>query len=227
MKQLLNNEELVKYTDLSIDFDGFIHTENIDKISSAISKAQMDITNPKKSTLNPYFKSKYSNLSDIINVIRLPLAINEIAVMQAPYTPIDGIGVETLLSHSSGQWIKFRFKVKPPKNDIQTIGSLISYIKRFALSSALCISGEDEDDDGNIGSGKDKKDEKITKEQMNLLNSLVKEKNIKREELLSFSSSLTGRDIKSSTSLSKDEMDCVLEYFKNEYKNNKEENINE
>ncbi len=62
---------------------------------------------------------------------------------------------------------------------------------------------------------------------MNLLNSLVKEKDIKREELLSFSSSLTGRDIKSSTSLSKDEMDCVLEYFKNEYKNNKEENINE
>jgi hypothetical protein len=231
MDSISNVVNIIKSED--IESDGFIHSEDASKIFLALSKAQGDIINPKKSIVNPFFKSKYADLSVIIDACRLPLSINEIACMQAPYTPKDGtVGVETLFGHSSGQFIKFRFKIKPNKFDIQSVGSIITYIKRFSLSSALLIVGDNDDDDGNAGITLPIKPPinvpkidptKVTKEQSVELTNLIKEKDIQREALLEIASSVCNRKIDNSNQLNKTEMNSLIENIKNNYKN-KEEN---
>jgi len=226
-------------TSSDIESDGFIHSEDVSKIFLALSKAQGDIINPKKSIVNPFFKSKYADLSVIIDACRLPLSVNEIACMQAPYTPKDGtVGVETLFGHSSGQFIKFRFKIKPNKFDIQSVGSIITYIKRFSLSSALLIVGDNDDDDGNAGMTPPTKPPilspridltKVTKEQSVELTNLIKDKDIPRDRLLVISSSICDRQIDNSNQLNKIEMTEVINYIRDKYNEetynkNKEEN---
>lgn len=51
--------------------------------------------------------------------------------------------------HESGEWIEYDpIKMKPVKNDPQSIGSAITYAKRYALSAIFGITS-DQDDDGN------------------------------------------------------------------------------
>jgi len=69
--------------------------------------------------------------------------------VQEATTSQEGVSVVTRVLHSSGQWIEFGpFTIPLGKKDAQSVGSACSYAKRYALSAALAISAE-KDDDGN------------------------------------------------------------------------------
>ncbi len=123
-------------------------SETICEISKAISIAQGEMKPASKSTVNPFFKSKYSTLAQIWEVIREPIAKNGLSVFQ-DVTSRDGmISITTRVSHSSGQWIEFGpLDIPLLKKDAQAVGSAISYGKRYALSAALGVVSEEEDDD--------------------------------------------------------------------------------
>lgn len=138
-------------------------SEDITELAKALAKAQNSLKNPNNTANNPYFKSKYAPLPDVLNDIRPILAGNGISVIQSPVANEEGgIGVETMLLHESGQYLLTDpYFLKPVKNDPQTAGAAITYARRYALNAALGISGE-EDDDGNIANGKVKSNPRQT-----------------------------------------------------------------
>lgn len=63
----------------------------------------------------------------------------------------DGDGLTTIVMHESGEWIMATAKLELSKPDPQGQGSAITYMRRYALSAALGLVTED-DDDGNAAS---------------------------------------------------------------------------
>jgi hypothetical protein len=128
-------------------------SENVNEIASALAKAQGEMLPAVKDAANPFFKSKYSDLKSVSDVIKDPLQKNGLSVLQDTTTMEKSVSVTTMIMHSSGQWIQFSPMTLPiSKADIQGFGSAITYARRYALCSALCIvSSEDRDldDDGN------------------------------------------------------------------------------
>lgn len=130
-------------------------SSSIGELAMALSKAQAKMGHAKKETENPFFKSKYADLASVIEVAREPLGLNSLCYVQ--YVQKDeksGIGLVTKLMHSSGQWIDSFLPLVLTKNDMQGLGSAISYARRYGLSSMLGIAQED--DDGNHASQRGK-----------------------------------------------------------------------
>ena len=117
---------------------------DISEIAPAFLKAQAEMGSAEKNQINPFYKSKYADLSSIIDACKSALNNNAIMVLQ----PIDGMTVETILIHSSGQWFSSSTPiVAKALNDPQALGSAITYACRYALQSICTIPRED--DDGN------------------------------------------------------------------------------
>lgn len=127
-------------------------SEQINEIAAACAKAQLDLKPAVKDAVNPAFKgSKYADLAAIVEASRV-YAKYGIAVFQDVTTGEAGASVTTRLAHSSGQWIEFGpLTIPMAKRDAHGAGSATTYAKRYALSAALGISS-DEDDDGNAAS---------------------------------------------------------------------------
>lgn len=123
-------------------------SEQINEIAAACAKAQAALKPAIKDATNPAFRSKYADLASIVEAAKV-YAANGVAVWQDVTREDGGIGVRTRLAHTSGQWIEVGPLVVPlTKVDAHGVGSATTYAKRYALSSALGIAA-DEDDDGN------------------------------------------------------------------------------
>lgn len=121
------------------------------EIGQALAKAQAEIVAARKDATNPFFKSKYATLDSVWNACRTPLTKNGLSIVQVPMTDENGMVLITRLLHSSGQWIESQMAVIPAKGDIQSLGSTLTYIRRYSLSAMVGVT-PDEDDDGNAGS---------------------------------------------------------------------------
>ena len=121
------------------------HSEQINELAEALAKAQGQIEGAKKDSANPFFKSKYADLASVWEACRVQLSTNGLSVTQCPEESENGIAIETMLLHSSGQWIKSRYTMPVSKLDAQAVGSAITYARRYALSAIIGIAPEDED----------------------------------------------------------------------------------
>lgn len=117
------------------------------ELYKALSAAQGEIENASKNKQNPHFKSKYADLAECINATKEALAKNNLCVIQLINQSEKGPVLETILGHSSGQSISSITPLIFSKNDMQGMGSAITYARRYALSAILGLSQED--DDGN------------------------------------------------------------------------------
>ena len=117
-------------------------------IATALLKAQSEMSNPKKGATNPFFKSKYADLNSVREAAIPTLNANGISVLQ-PIVHVDGKNfVKTVLLHESGEMLESLTEIIYNKvNDAQAQGSGISYARRYALQSFVCVGADD--DDGN------------------------------------------------------------------------------
>jgi hypothetical protein len=122
-------------------------SESIAELATALSKAQGAIDDATKTGLNPMFKSRYADLASVRAVIREPLAVNDLVVMQFPRTSDNCVEVETMILHKTGEFMSETLRLPVNKWDAQGIGSAITYGRRYGLMSMLSIASED--DDGN------------------------------------------------------------------------------
>lgn len=114
----------------------------IKEIAKALAEFEgLQITVIKDAT-NPHFKSKFASLDNIIEAIRLPLSNKGLSFAQFP----DGDGLTTILTHTSGEWMKATANLKLAKEDPQGQGSAYTYARRYALSAILGLATEDDDD---------------------------------------------------------------------------------
>lgn len=121
----------------------------IHELASALAKAQGAIEDAEKDRTNPHFKSRYADLASVREAIRLPLSSNEIAYVQGVRTVQGGVEIETMLMHSSGQFIGETLFIPVPNMTAQSIGSATSYGKRYALMGMVGVAASEDDDDGN------------------------------------------------------------------------------
>lgn len=124
-------------------------SEEIKDLAAALAKAQGEMYVANKNKNNPYFKSAYADLEAIVAASRPALTQNGISITQDILDDADGAKwLITLMLHNSGQWMHSKCRIVPPKNDIQSISSCITYMKRICYASLVGVVTSDEDDDG-------------------------------------------------------------------------------
>lgn len=119
----------------------FDHSPEIGELATALALAQAEMKAAPKTSENPFFKSKYADLSAVWDACRGPLTKHGLSVSQIPTTD----GVITVLMHTSGQWISGTLLLKPDKETPQAVGSAITYARRYALAAIVGVATEDDD----------------------------------------------------------------------------------
>ena len=142
----------------------------INELATALSIAQGEIDNPSKNAQNPYFKSQYADLAEVLNVVRPAFSRNGLSIIQMPsivgegYTlmkePVDPanpdgpqkvsvggtVAVTTMVAHKSGQWLSTT--VHAPvlgSNPSQELGKVVTYLRRYCASAMAAVAQEDND----------------------------------------------------------------------------------
>ena len=124
-------------------------SEQIDQLATALAKAQGEMPTAEKRCKNPFFKSMYADFEAIRDACVPSLSKYGLSFVQSPSEDESGFTyLVTQINHSSGQWMRSKVKISPPKNDIQSISSYTTYLKRMCLSSMVGVATGEADDDG-------------------------------------------------------------------------------
>ena len=124
-----------------------MHSESIAKLTAALVAAQSEMGAAVRDSENTFHHTKYADLSAVIDACRPALVKHGLAVIQMPTSDADGrIGLVTTLSHVSGEHITETIFVQPAKpNDPQVAGSIITYMRRYALAATVGVPQTDDD----------------------------------------------------------------------------------
>lgn len=126
-------------------------SDDLKDLFAALAKAQSEMQTAGLRSENPYFKSKYADLAEIVRVSRPALTKNGLSVIQQILPNEDGQNIlHTILTHSSGQWIESRMRILPSKPDVQSLASYITYLRRYSYAALCGIVASHEDDDAEV-----------------------------------------------------------------------------
>jgi len=118
------------------------------QIATALVKAQKAFGPALKSSTNPHFKSRYADLAACVEAVIEGLNSAGIALIQKTSEDLNGVTVETVFIHESGEMLECgKLHVPAAKQDPQGFGSALTYARRYSLMAACGIAPED--DDGN------------------------------------------------------------------------------
>ena len=136
-------------------------SDTIGKLAEALSKAQGMIKGAIKDSENPYFRSLYADLASVWDACREPLSKNGLSIIQI--TEIIDLKpvLKTILLHESGEWISGTYPIMPMRQakdtgwvaseDPQSMGSALTYGRRYTLAAMVGIAPEDDDGEGAMG----------------------------------------------------------------------------
>jgi hypothetical protein len=120
----------------------------------AMAAAQEAMPPVEPDATNPHFKSRFVSLGHLLSKVRPVLREHGLVVMQAPHLSDGQPAMRVVVAHvASGERETFDAPLPMTKSDPQALGSSITYLRRYTLASLLGISDQ-EDDDGNAGSGR-------------------------------------------------------------------------
>ena len=136
-------------------------SDAIDQLAAALSAAQSQITNATRDSSNPQFRMRYADLTSVWEACRKALSDNGLSVIQAPQCDGAKITVTTMLCHSSGQWCASDLTLTAKRqvqgggwealDNPQSVGSAITYARRYALAAMVGVSPEDDDGEASEG----------------------------------------------------------------------------
>ncbi len=131
-------------------------SESISNLAKALCKAQNEMGGAVKDSKNPFFKSNYADLTSVIKAIKEPFYNNGLSYSQFPITSEggSGIGVVTVLMHSSGEWLESEFYLPMAKKDAQGGAQCVTYARRYSLQSMAGIPSADDDAEAAMMRGK-------------------------------------------------------------------------
>jgi len=126
-------------------------TERTLGIAKAFVEAQKEFGQVLKTADNPFFKSKYADLASVHDAVIDSLHNHNIALLQKTHECDNGVKIETIFMHESGEQISGGLLFVPAQQqDPQKYGSALTYARRYSLLSACGLPAED--DDGNKAS---------------------------------------------------------------------------
>jgi hypothetical protein len=139
-----------------------IQTESIAELTKALIEFQSKAPSIAKTNQGYKDRYRYADLADIWALIQPLLTESKLAVIQTTKECQEGITIVTTLAHESGEWIRGELHMTPSVTleggavhvaiDPQSVGSAITYARRYALGAILGLV-MDEDDDGIKASG--------------------------------------------------------------------------
>lgn len=116
-------------------------SDSLSNVCKALAAAQGKLRKAVKDSTNPHFRSRYADLESVIEAMREPFASEGLSVVQSVY---DGM-LSTTIYHASGESISSTVPLFIPKQDMQGVGSAITYARRYGLAAACGISQTDDD----------------------------------------------------------------------------------
>ena len=126
-------------------------SESITHLATALAQAQAEMPVAVFDATNPFLKSKYASLGAVIQASRPILAKHKLSLVQFPISDANGIGVESILTHESGEFVSERIVIalteEKGKSRVQSAGSTLTYLRRYSWASILGMYS-DEDSDG-------------------------------------------------------------------------------
>jgi ERF superfamily protein len=138
-------------------------SETINELAVALAKAQGEMAGAKRESINPFFaksdsrKGAYADLSSVWDACRGPLTKYGLSIVQSPSADGARVSVDTLLLHTSGQWIRGAVSVTAKDDSPQSVGSAVTYLRRYALQSFVGVAPEDDDAETAQGRGASRK----------------------------------------------------------------------
>ena len=149
------------------------------QIATALVKAQKEFGPALKTATNPHFRSKYANLSNCVEAVIDALNNNGIFLLQKNYDHQNGIMVETVFVHESGEVIEGgMLHVPATKQDAQGYGSALTYARRYSLLAATGMAPED--DDGNAATRKSQVDTNLMADHLLAIKDASDEESLKQ-----------------------------------------------
>lgn len=125
----------------------------IGAIAAAIAKAQGAIPNVRKShtakiqtKAGGAYSYKYADLADVWDAVRSVLAANGLAVIQSPESMSEGLAIVTTIAHESGEWISGLITMPLADRTPQSLGTAITYLRRYGLCAMLGIVSDEDGD---------------------------------------------------------------------------------
>ena len=156
-------------------------SESIGNLSCALSKFQGEVQDIHKSKSG--YGYKYADLGGVLEITRPLCQKYELSVSQLCSNSEDNpdiVGVETVLMHSSGEWISSTMymtqEVKKNLSSAQASGSVITYVRRYALAALLGITQIDNDSSLPPAKG----------DLVSRLNNLIDKQKIQKQEISSW-----------------------------------------
>ena len=145
--------EIAPITPATYECGDFSMSDNVDQLFAALTQAQASDLSAAFNSTNPAFKSKYANLAAIWDAVRKPFSDAGLCVVQFPSARDKSVSVRTMIGHKSGQWIATTLTAVAKDATPQSVGSAVTYLRRFGLTSLAGVVAEP-DDDGNAASGR-------------------------------------------------------------------------
>jgi len=124
-------------------------------IHMALAAAQSEMGKAMKDAENPHFRSKYADLSSVMDACMSALTKHGISLTQPFVSGEFGHFVKTVLTHGhSDTSVECSVPVLLGKQDMQGLGSAYTYARRYGLMGMAGIAPED--DDGNAAAASTK-----------------------------------------------------------------------
>lgn len=117
----------------------------LNELATALAKAQADIAGAHRNSDNPFFKSKYSDLAACWSAVREPLTRNGLSIVQHPSATGATVSLETVLLHSSGQWMSGTMTATAKDSSPQALISIVTYLRRAGLCAMASVAPVDDD----------------------------------------------------------------------------------
>ena len=127
-------------------------------IAGALAAAQMEMGKALKLSSNPHLKNKYADLQSVMDACMNALNSHGIAVIQPSGFDETGHYVETVFLHISGERLSCRVPMLLGKQDMQGLGSAMTYARRYGLMAMAGVAPEDDDGECAKGNGKGQTD---------------------------------------------------------------------
>lgn len=129
-------------------------SESIGALAKALCVVQQQVKHPIKNAVNPHLKNKFADLTCVIEANRESLAANGLVVAQSVGQDDGRVCVTTRVMHGeSGEWIEdtcsTEIETQKGCNRYQSMGSAITYLRRYSLSAMLGVASDDDNDGGN------------------------------------------------------------------------------
>ena len=190
-------------------------SESLSNLATALSKAQgeaKDIVKGKQG-----YGYKYATLESILSMLRSILSSNGLSVIQSNGNEGNLITVTTRLMHSSGEWLEdsggVEFQLLKGMNNAQSVGSAISYLRRYQISAFMNITS-DEDVDGDVDVGQAKKNTQPPAENKQTLGGYLTKKGIKDQKGFMLAYKITNAEQAQELLRDVGSLDAMVEEFK-------------